>query len=97
MNFGTCIVDSRLLILEFNSSNPEDMGTLVLSLPEADSVDVRSYRASMFDDAEDVMKFIHDNRERTKRNYNYYFQVHAYKIIREHYIQLYYTSHVSNS
>lgn len=100
MDYGTCIMnDNELIIYQFESidSDPDNMGEEILVLPHADSLDVRSYRASLFDDAEEVIKFINHQELCMKRNYDYYFKVHAYKIVREHYIQLYYTSHVSNS
>lgn len=61
--YGSCIGDGRLEIFLFDSSDPDDMGKIVLSLPEADSVDIFNIRRSqsiVLDSAEDVMKFINE-------------------------------------
>lgn len=100
MYYGSCIGDGRLEIFLFDSSDPDDMGKIVLSLPEADSVDIFNIRRSqsiVLDSAEDVMKFINEKKYRSKHNYHYDFWTVAYKIIREHYIELYYMIHISGS
>lgn len=97
MFLGTCLNGTNYEVYEFDEADPEDMGKLVLTLRDADSMDVRTYHSKTFDTVEDLMEFIYENRRSEKRRYDFYFQLHAYKIIREHYIQLYYSWHVSSS
>ncbi|MBT2293121.1 hypothetical protein J7E73_29210 [Paenibacillus albidus] len=95
--YGSCIANGRLEIILFDSSDPDDMGKIVLSLPEADSLDIRRCQSIVLDSEEDVMKFINEKKYRSKYSFYYDFWTVAYEIISQHYIKLYYMIQISGS
>lgn len=70
---------------------------LVLSLSHASDMNVKNSHSQTFDEIDDMMSFIEQMSKQEQNNIAYHFSPVAYEIINEHYIKLYYNSHVSNA
>ncbi|WP_059040656.1 hypothetical protein [Paenibacillus rubinfantis] len=73
-------------------------GKVLLSLSNIHRiVPPRFPNTKTFDTIEEVMAFIRKEREYFRHSMHQYFLLHAYEIVDEHYIRIYYNVHSSNS
>jgi len=94
-HYGTSIEEGKFIITAFYSDNLEEMGEDVLILSHYSQVNIDRCYEETFDDEEGLMNFIAEKKRQEQRNMYYYFISVAYEIIDEHFIKLYYNTHVS--
>ncbi|WP_372011346.1 hypothetical protein NBRC13296_12300 [Paenibacillus chitinolyticus] len=73
----------------------EDNGSVFMSISGCSNTDVRRCRSIIFDDADELVHFIQNEKACTDKTYYQFFSACAYEIINENYIKLYYEIVVS--
>lgn len=79
------------------SKGKDTITKTVLTLREANSANVKNARSRIFDDEDELMDFINDQKRRERFSPYISFLMEGYKIVDDHFIQLFYNTHASNS
>lgn len=76
----------------------DENGKLLLTLSNVNRIaPLRFPSSETFDTIEDAVAFVREKREYYHHSMYQYFLLHAYEIVDDHYIRIYYNVHSSNS